>query len=148
LTNELEKGANEYFERIEAIGGVIAGIEKGFFMKEIADAAYAFQQKLDSGERIFVGLNALTEVAPGSKIDILKIGPEYQERQCKRLAELKIKRDNAQVSNSLRALKDGLRAGRNGMPLILDAVKTYATLGEISDAMREVWGAYKETAVL
>jgi methylmalonyl-CoA mutase N-terminal domain/subunit len=148
LTNELEQGANEYFKRIEEIGGVISGIEKGFFMKEIADSAYAFQQKLDSGERIFVGLNALKEEAPGSKIEILKIGSEYQERQCKRLSELKKRRDNAKVSNALKDLKDGLRSGKNSMPLILDAVKTYATLGEISDAMREVWGAYRETAVL
>lgn len=148
LTNELEIGAEEYFKRIEEVGGVISGIEKGFFMKEIADAAYIFQQKMDRGERIFVGLNAFTEEAPGSKIDILKIGPEYEERQSKRLAKLRAKRDNAKVANSLKSLKDGMRKGENSMPLIMDAVKTYATLGEISDAMREVWGAYRETAVL
>src|SRR5215470_5477495 len=76
LTDEMERQANEYFNMIEDIGGVIAGIEKGFFMKEIADASYRFQQRLDSGDRIFVGLNAFTEEAPGAKIDILKIGPE------------------------------------------------------------------------
>jgi len=148
LTNELEQGANKYFKEIEAIGGVIAGIEKGYFMKEIADAAYAFQQKMDRGERIFVGLNAFTEEAPGSKIEILKIGPEYQERQCERLVKLKARRDNSKVADSLKSLKEGMRAGKNSMPLILQAVKTYATLGEISDAMREVWGDYRETAVL
>ncbi|PWU00916.1 MAG: methylmalonyl-CoA mutase [Candidatus Melainabacteria bacterium] len=148
LTSELEKGADKYFKQIEEIGGVISGIEKGWFMKEIADAAYAFQQRMDRGERIFVGLNAFREEAPGSKIEILKIGPEYQQRQCERLTKLKARRDNAKVANSLKALKDGMRAGTNSMPLILDAVHMYATLGEISDAMREVWGDYRETAVL
>ncbi|HEY9788196.1 MAG TPA: methylmalonyl-CoA mutase family protein [Candidatus Obscuribacterales bacterium] len=148
LTDELERQANEYFRRIEEIGGVISGIEKGFFMKEIADAAYRFQQKLDSGERIFVGLNGFTEEAPGSKIDILKIGPEYQHRQVQRIKELKHRRDNAQVEKALEALRQVLRSDENSFPVILEAVKTYATLGEICDVMREVCGAYRETAVL
>lgn len=148
LTDQMEEGANEYFRKIEEGGGVLAGIEKGFFMKEIADAAYQFQKKLDSKERIFVGLNAFTEEAPGSKIEILKIGPEYQRRQTDRLKNLRARRDSAKVAKSLETLKAGLRSGENSFPLILDAVKTYATLGEICDAMREVWGAYRETAVL
>ncbi len=148
LTNKMEEGANEYFKKIEDVGGVIAGIEKGFFMKEIADSAYRFQQKLDSGERIFVGLNGFTEVAPGAKIDILKIGSEYQERQCGRLQKLKARRDGEKVSQSLDALKKAMRAGDNSFPFLLDAVKSYATMGEICDAMREVWGAYRENAVL
>lgn len=148
LTDEMERGANEYFKKIEEIGGVIPGIEKGFFMKEIADSAYRFQQKLDTGDRIFVGLNAFTEVAPGSKIEILKIGPEYEERQRKRLEALRSRRDNEAVAKSLEVLKDAFRTGKNSFPLILQSVKTYATMGEICDAMREVWGAYRETAVL
>jgi len=148
LTNELENGANDYFKRIREIGGVISGIEKGFFMKEIADAAYRFQRKLDTGERTFVGLNAFTEEAPGSAIEILKIGLEYQKRQEQRLAELKKRRDNAKVGSAIDTLKDGMRSGHNAIPLIIEAVKTYATLGEICDAMREVWGAYREIAVL
>jgi methylmalonyl-CoA mutase N-terminal domain/subunit len=148
LTNEMEKGANEYFKKIEEIGGVIPGIEKGFFMKEIADSAYKFQQKLDSGERMFVGLTALTEEAPGPKIEILKIGSEYEHRQTKRIQELKARRNSEAVANSLEALKVAMRTGKNSFPLILDAVKTYATMGEICDAMREVCGAYRETAFL
>jgi methylmalonyl-CoA mutase N-terminal domain/subunit len=148
LTNKLEMGANEYFKRIEEIGGVISGIEKGFFMKEIADAAYVFQQKLDSGQRVFVGLNAFTEEAPGQKIEILKIGSEYQERQEQRLKELRARRDNAKVANTLQVLEKTMAAGENSFPAILEAVKTYATLGEICNAMRKVWGAYRETAVL
>jgi methylmalonyl-CoA mutase N-terminal domain/subunit len=148
LTDKMEEGANEYFRRIDEIGGVMAGIEKGFFMKEIADAAYQFQKKLDSGERIFVGLNAFTEEAPGSKIEILKIGPVYQERQTERLRKLRERRDNAAVEKALADLKSGIRAGENSFPLLLHAVKSYATLGEICEALKEVWGAYRETAVL
>jgi methylmalonyl-CoA mutase N-terminal domain/subunit len=148
LTDELEKGANEYFKKIEDIGGVISGIEKGFFMKEIADSAYKFEQKMQAGERVFVGLTGLKEEAPGAKIEILKIGGEYQERQVKRLTELKARRDNALVETCMAKLKEGMRSGANTFPLLIEAVEAYATLGEICDAMREVWGAYRETAVL
>jgi methylmalonyl-CoA mutase N-terminal domain/subunit len=148
LTSELERQAHEYFVRIEEIGGVISGIEKGFFMKEIADAAYEFQKKLDTGDRIFVGLNAFKEESPGSKIEILKIGLEYEDRQRARLIKLKERRDNEKVASSIEALKDAMRQNTATFPAILEAVKTYATVGEICDAMREVWGAYRESAVL
>ncbi|HEY9680670.1 MAG TPA: methylmalonyl-CoA mutase family protein [Drouetiella sp.] len=148
LTNKMEEGANEIFKKIEEVGGVIAGIEKGFFMKELSDSAYRFQQRLDSGDRMFVGLNALTEEAPGAKIDILKIGSEYQERQCQRLKELKETRDNEKVHNAIAHLKETMRSGENTFPALLNAVHSYATLGEICDAMREIWGAYRETAVM
>jgi len=127
---------------------VIAGIESGYFMKELSDSAYRFQQKLDSGERTFVGLTGFTEEASGQKIDILKIGGEYQERQVNRIKALKARRDNEKVANTLSALKDVMRSGENTFPLLLEAVKAYATMGEICDAMREVWGAYRETAVM
>jgi methylmalonyl-CoA mutase N-terminal domain/subunit len=148
LTDELERQAEEYFQKIEEIGGVISGIEKGFFMKEIADSAYKFQQKLDSKDRIFVGLNGFTEEADGPGIEILKIGRQYQDRQIERLTQLKAKRDAAKVKESLEKLKEVLRNGDNTFPYILEAVKTYATMGEVCDAMREVHGAYRETAVL
>jgi len=148
LTDEMEKGTEEYFKRIEEEGGVLAGIEKGFFMKEISDAAYDFEKKLQSQERIFVGLNALTDEAPGQKVEILKIGSEYQNRQTERLKKLKARRDNRQVETTLTALKSGVQAGDNSFPLLLDAVRSYATLGEICDALREVWGAYRETPVM
>lgn len=148
LTDEVERQANEYFKQIEEVGGVISGIEKGFFMKEIADSAYKFQQKLDSGDRVFVGLNAFTDEAAGQQIEILKIGGEYEERQRDRLTKLRARRDNAKVEKTLEALKAGMKAGENSFPLLIDAVESYATLGEICDAMRQVWGAYRETAVL
>lgn len=148
LTNKMEEGANEYFRKIEEVGGVMVGIEKGFFMKEIADAAYRFQQKLDSDEYKFIGLNSFREEAPGAKIEILKIGMEYEERQRKRLDALRARRDSAKVAESLSSLKDGLKKGEPSFPLILEAAKAYATVGEISNVMREVWGAYREPALL
>ena len=148
LTNEMEKGANEYFKKIEEIGGVMAGIESGYFMKELSDSAYRFQQKLDSGDRTFVGLTGFTEEPPGPKIEILKIGGEYQQRQVDRIKSLKERRDGEKVANSLKELKDVMRANGNTFPYLLDAVKAYCTMGEICDAMREVWGAYRENAVM
>lgn len=148
LTNKMEEGAKEYFRKIEEVGGVMAGIEKGFFVKEIADAAYRFQQKLDSDEFRFIGLNSFREEAPGSKIEILKIGMEYQDRQCQRLGDLRARRDNVAVSASLDRLLNGMKAGEQTFPLILEAVKTYATLQEICDVMRSVWGAYREPSVI
>ncbi len=148
LTNKMEEGALDYFRKIEEQGGVMAGIEKGFFMKEIADAAYRFQQKLDNGEFVFIGLTGFKEEAVGSKIDILKIGSEYQHRQTERLSSLKQRRDNVLVERKLTALKEAFRRNENTFPQIMDAVETYATLGEICDAMREVWGAYREQSVI
>ena len=148
LTDQMEAGAEEYFKKIEEVGGVLSGIEKGFFMKEIADAAYRFQQKLDSEEFIFVGLNGFTEEAPGSKIEILKIGKEFGERQAQRLQELRATRDQAKVTETLNNLDAGLRRGENSFPLILEACKSYATLGEICDVMRGIWGQYRESSVI
>ncbi len=148
LTDEMERGANQYFKQIEEIGGVIAGIEKGFFMKEIADSAYRFEQKMQSGDRTFVGLTGFKEEAPGSKIEILKIGGEYEARQRERIKSIKERRDQEKVTNTLEALKTAMRTGENAFPHLIEAVESYATLGEICDAMREVWGAYRETAVL
>lgn len=148
LTDEMERGANQYFKQIDEIGGVIAGIEKGFFMKEIADSAYRFEQKMQSGDRTFVGLTGFKEEAPGSKIEILKIGGEYEARQRERIKSIKERRDQENVTNTLEALKTAMRTGENAFPHLIEAVESYATLGEICDAMREVWGAYRETAVL
>ena len=148
LTDELEKQAEAYFDKIDEIGGVISGIEKGFFMKEIADSAYKFEQKLQTQDRILVGLNGFKEEAPGSKIEILKIGNEYEERQKERIAVLKSRRDNDKVQAVLAKLKDVMRSEENTFPYIIEAVESYATLGELCDAMREVWGAYRETAVI
>ncbi len=148
LTDELERQANEYFAKIDEIGGVIAGIEKGFFMKELADSAYQFQQKLDNSQRIFIGLNGFNDEAPGSKIEILKIGSEYENRQVERLKALKASRNNDKVKTTLVNLKNILKKNENSFPALIECVEAYATLGEICDALREVFGAYRENAVL
>lgn len=148
LTNKMEEGANEYFRQIDEMGGVLVGIERGYFMKEIADAAYRFHEKQESGEFVFVGLTGFTEEAPGSKIEILKIGREYEERQRERLKNLRARRDNAKVENSLKKLKEVLSSDKNCFPVLMDAVESYATLGEICDVMRGVFGAYREHAVM
>jgi methylmalonyl-CoA mutase, N-terminal domain len=148
LTNKMEEGANEYFRQIDEMGGVLNGIERGFFMKEIADAAYRFHEKQESGEFVFVGLTGFTEEAPGSKIEILKIGPQYEQRQRDRLKKLRERRDNAKVENSLKALKEALSSNKNCFPFLMDAVESYATLGEICDVMRDIWGQYREHAVM
>ena len=148
LTDKMEEGANEYFKRIEEVGGVIPGIEKGFFQKEIADVSYKFDQQLGTNDRYFVGLNSFTEKAPGDEIEILKIGREYQERQTKRIVALKQRRDNEKVANTLANLKKVLQENGDSFPALLDAVESYATMGEICDVMRDVWGAYRETAFL
>lgn len=148
LTNKMEEGANEYFRQIDEMGGVLIGIERGYFMKEIADAAYRFHEKQESGEFVFVGLTGFKEEAPGSKIEILKIGREYEERQRERLKNLRARRDNDKVENSLKQLKEVLASDKNCFPVLMDAVESYATLGEICDVMRGVFGAYREHAVM
>lgn len=148
LTDEMERQANVYFDRIKEIGGVISGIEKHFFMEEIANASYKFNQQLGTQDRHFIGLNSFKEKAPGDDIEILKIGREYQERQEARIKSLKERRDNEKVANTLSALKEALSNNRDSFQPLIDCVEAYCTLGEICDAMREVWGAYRETAVL
>ena len=148
LTNKMEEGAEEYFRQIDEMGGVLVGIERGYFMKEIADAAYRFHEKQESGEFVFVGLTGYTEEAPGSKIEILKIGREYEERQRNRLKNLRARRDNEKVQNTLNELRETLRSNKNCFPILLDTIDAYATMGEICDVMRDVWGQYRENAVM
>ncbi|HMO19929.1 MAG TPA: methylmalonyl-CoA mutase family protein, partial [Candidatus Melainabacteria bacterium] len=140
LTDEMERQANVYFDRIKEIGGVISGIEKHFFMEEIANASYKFNQQLGTQDRHFIGLNSFKEKAPGDDIEILKIGREYQERQEARIKSLKERRDNEKVANTLSALKEALRDNRDSFQPLINCVEAYCTLGEICDAMREVWG--------
>ncbi len=143
LTDEMEAEAEEYFRKIDNLGGVLAAIDQGFFQQEIADAAYAYQQAMDREERILVGVNRYNTGEP-VEIEILRIDPEVEERQLKRLKELKEKRDNDAVRRSLEELKKTASGNDNLIPKILDAVKAYATEGEIVAALKEVFGVYKE----
>jgi methylmalonyl-CoA mutase, N-terminal domain len=147
LTNVIEAQAYEYFDRIEQLGGVIAAIKDNFFQREIADASFRYQAEVESGKRVVVGVNRylLDDEEP---IPILKIDPALEQKQIESLAGVRARRDSAVVEGRLGALKDAAaKDGVNLMPLIVDASRDYVTLGEMCDALREVWGVWRETPV-
>ncbi|MEJ5240336.1 MAG: methylmalonyl-CoA mutase family protein [Anaerolineales bacterium] len=145
LTNRMEKQAYEYFRRIEELGGVLPAIEKGFFQSEIADAAYRYQREIDEGIRKIVGVNAYVDNKPIT-IPILQMDPNGYDRQVARLQEVRRTRDNARVGQALDRLRIACLGTENTMPYILDAVRAYATLGEIVAVMKEAFGVYQEPA--
>jgi methylmalonyl-CoA mutase N-terminal domain/subunit len=143
LTNQMEAEANEYFRQIEALGGVIRGIENGFFQREIAEAAFRYQMEIDTNQRIVVGVNDYVADEP-VEIPILEMDPAGYERQVARLARVRSERDNAAMEKALRELEDAARGDVNLMPPIIEAVRAYATLGEIMGVFRKVFGEYHE----
>jgi methylmalonyl-CoA mutase N-terminal domain/subunit len=145
LTNRMEKQAYEYFRRIEELGGVLPAIEKGFFQSEIADAAYRYQREIDEGIRKIVGVNVYVDNKPIT-IPILEMDPNGYQRQIARLQEVRRTRDNARVGQALDRLRIACLGTENTMPYILDAVRAYATLGEIVAVMKEAFGVYQEPA--
>ncbi|MCX7691564.1 methylmalonyl-CoA mutase family protein, partial [Thermoflexus sp.] len=148
LTNRIERQAYEYFRKIEELGGVIPAIEAGFFQREIADAAYRYQKEIDEKRRIIVGVNEFVEEEE-VKPPILQMDPEGERRQRARLQKLRMERDNERVGQTLAALQEAARQeNANLMPYILDAVKAYATLGEITRALKAVWGTWQEPLII
>ena len=143
LTDEMERGAQQYFARIDEQGGVLACIDNGFFQREIADAAFDFERKLEANERIVVGVNAYKE-GDGGSVPTLKIGAETERGQVARLQAVRQRRDNTSVQNRLDDLKARARGTDNLMPPLLACVKAYATEGEIMAALKEVFGVYRE----
>ena len=145
LTLETERACYEYFEKIDALGGMVPAIEKGFPQREIHEAAYAYQRQLERKEKLIVGVNEFVteEKRP---IDILVIDEGVAEAQRRKLAELRKQRDNARVQSSLEALGSAASTDRNLMPFILECVRTYATLGEMCDVLRGAFGIYEEPA--
>ncbi len=144
LTSEMEQGCYEYFEKIDAMGGMIAAIERGFPQKEIHEAAYRYQQAVDRREKIIVGVNEYVVEKEPVEVPILSIDESVAEIQGERLRRLRARRDNAKVTRALEALKEAARGTENTMPYILECVRAYATLGEICDALKEVFGEYHE----
>jgi methylmalonyl-CoA mutase, N-terminal domain len=144
LTDELEAEAEGLFAEIDAMGGVVPGIEGGWFQKEIANAAMRQQREIESGERSIVGVNAFTDGGEKVEIDTLRIDPTVEERQRARMARLREERDAAAVQRTLSALTEAARSGENLVPRILDCARAYCTLYEIRFAMEEVFGAYRE----
>ncbi|MCL4515020.1 MAG: methylmalonyl-CoA mutase family protein, partial [Firmicutes bacterium] len=139
LTDKMEKDAEEYFEKIAALGGVVAAIDKSFFQKEIADSAYRYQKQVETGEQVVVGVNKYVVDEP-ARINLLKVNPEVQARQIRRLQKVRSERDNGRVQAALRRLKETAAGTENLMPPILEAVKAYATLGEIIQVSVAVFG--------
>jgi methylmalonyl-CoA mutase N-terminal domain/subunit len=145
LTNEVERGARDYIEKIDALGGMVAAIERGFPQREIADAAYRYQVAVDRKEKIVVGVNDyFVEEQP---IETLHIDETVARTQAARLRKLRADRSNAEVERRLNSLRHAAAGDDNLMPHLLDAVKSYATLGEICDALRQPFGVYEEVAI-
>lgn len=147
LTTKLEQEAEQYFEKIDALGGVIPAIEAGFFQREIAEAAYRYQQELDRKEKIIVGVNEFVEEEEKLDIPILVIPPEVEIKQRQRLAELRQSRDNERVERTLSALREAATEDKNLMPYLLECTRAYVTLGEMCKALAEVYGVYEEPVV-
>ena len=143
LTDEMERGAQRYFDRIEEQGGVLRCIENGFFQREIADAAFEFERQLEANERIVVGVNAYKD-GDGGAVPTLKIGADTERGQVARVKAVREDRDNTSVRNRLEELKTRARGSDNLMPTLLQCVKAYATEGEIMAALTEVFGVYRE----
>jgi methylmalonyl-CoA mutase, N-terminal domain len=146
MTRRMVDGTFDYFRRIDDFGGMVEAIEAGFPQREIMDAAYAYQRAFESKEKLIVGVNSF-KVENEPPIDILYIADDLADRQIAGIDEVKARRDAGAVARTLDALKVGAAGTENTMPLILDAVKAYATVGEISDALRDVYGTYEEPAV-
>jgi methylmalonyl-CoA mutase N-terminal domain/subunit len=145
LTNEVERGAWEYINRIDAMGGMVAAIERGYPQREIAEASYRYQRELDKKEKIMVGVNDF--VSEEKPLEILQIDETVAHRQADRLKKLRADRSQAEVDRRLAALRTAAKGNDNLMPFLYDAVKSYATLGEICDAMRDTFGTYEEVAI-
>jgi methylmalonyl-CoA mutase, N-terminal domain len=146
LTKKMEDGALDYFAKIDAMGGMVEAVEKGFPQREIQDSAYQYQKAVERGDQTIVGVNKYVMEEEHTKLDILVINEAVRERQVARLEETRRRRDRGAVSNALEKLKRAAAAGDNTMPATIEAVRAYATLGEICDALRDVYGLYEEPA--
>ncbi|KYZ76234.1 methylmalonyl-CoA mutase [Anaerosporomusa subterranea] len=143
LTDRIEQQAKEYIAKIDSLGGAAIAIEKGYMQAEMSVCAYAYQREIENNERIVVGVNKFVNDDEVQSGDYLKVDPVAGEKQRQRLSELKAKRDNDRVAKTLAALRQAANGTENLMPYLIDAVKTYATLGEICGVLREVFGEYK-----
>ncbi len=146
LTNEMEKQAYEYFEKINKFGGVVPAIEKGFFQQEIARSAYEYQKALENKEKYHVGINIFEEEEKPD-IEILKIPPEVEIEQIKNLKKVKKERNSAKVKEKLKDLRNAAANGENLMPFILECVRAYTTIGEMCNTLKEEFGVYREPII-
>jgi methylmalonyl-CoA mutase, N-terminal domain len=149
LTDEMERQAEDYFRRIEELGGVIPAIEAGFFQREIADASFRYQTEVEQGRRLIVGVNAFEGGNEEDMLEILRISPQVEAEQVARVGEVRAKRDQARVTRALAELRRvAATPAENTMPAIVDAVRAYATEGEIMGVLGDVYGIYTEKAII
>ncbi|MBD0372671.1 MAG: methylmalonyl-CoA mutase family protein [Pyrinomonadaceae bacterium] len=146
LTKQMEDGALDYFEKIDSMGGMVESIEKGFPQREIQESAYQYQKAVERGEQTIVGVNKYQMEEEPAEVPILVINEAVRDRQVERLERTRVRRDKGAVANALEKLKQAARNDENTMPATIEAVRAYATLGEICDALRDVYGLYEEPA--
>ena len=147
LTDRMEAEAEAYFRQIESLGGVVAGIEEGFFQRELASAASRYQEEIDARRRVIVGVNEFIEQDERLEIPILRIDPRYEREQCDRVRELRAKRDDAKYQTAMTELRQAIQEEQNLMQPVLDAVRSYATVGEIVELMRDEYGTWREPSI-
>jgi len=148
MTNEIEKRAMEYIEKIDSLGGMVKAIESGYVQREIHESAYKLQLAVENGEEVIVSVNKFQINEDLEHKEILKVNPELEVKQKSNLKRLKESRDNERVKKALKNIKNAATNDENLMPYIIEAVKVYATVGEISNALREVYGEYSETVII
>jgi methylmalonyl-CoA mutase N-terminal domain/subunit len=146
LTNKIEEEAMKYIDRIDSMGGAVAAVEKGYIQREIVESAYRYQKEIESKEKVVVGVNEFT-TEEETPIPILRVDQAVEKKQIERLNMIKRKRDNKKVNEVLDKLRHAAKSDENLMPVILEAVKEYASLGEICDVLREVFGEYKAPTI-
>jgi methylmalonyl-CoA mutase N-terminal domain/subunit len=147
LTREIYKRAQEYIKKIDEMGGAVEAVEQGFIQREIQDSAYKYQREIEKEERIVVGVNRF-QTQEEKPANLLRVDPDVRVGQIEQLKRLKSERDNKKVKQALVDLRTGAEGSDNLMPLILDAVKAYGTLGEICDVLRGVFGEYQQVNTL
>ena len=146
-TNKMEQGALDYFDRIDAMGGMVEAVEKGFPQREIQESAYQYQKALERGEQTIVGVNKYAMDDEPQEVPILVIDESVRNHQVERLETVRVKRDAGEVQRTLDTLRKAAQRGENTMPATIEAVRAYATLGEICSALRDVYGVYEEPAI-
>jgi methylmalonyl-CoA mutase N-terminal domain/subunit len=147
LTNKMEEGALDYFERIDGMGGMVDAVEQGFPQREVQESAYQYQKALERGDQTIVGVNKYAMEDEPQQVSTLVIDESVRQHQLERLERTRTNRDSGEVDRTLDKLRQAAQQGDNTMPATIEAVRAYATLGEICSALRDVYGIYEEPAI-
>ena len=147
MTDEIEEGALAYLKKIEAMGGMLRAIEVGYVQREIQEAAYRYQKAVEAQEQVVVGVNRF-QIDEEPPVNVLRIDPALEQAQVERVRALRERRDTEAATAALNILKQAATTDENLLPRILECVESYATVGEISNALRDIWGEYRETSTI